>query len=163
MRTVPLAALALTGLLAAPALAQPITPQGVPPGADPATGARPGNPIGTGSSLPLGNTASNINGADTRSTIAPNLPSPDLGPNAGPRAFLQAAQHSLAAGRTGEAQQSLEMAQTRLLDRSVPQGMTNNPSGNPAVGAIAQALQALAAGDRQQCMAMIQNAMSVVR
>jgi hypothetical protein len=29
-------------------------------------------------------------------------------------------------------QQSLEMAQTRLLDRSVPMGQTNNPSDNPA-------------------------------
>ncbi len=108
-----------------------MTPQGVPPGANPETGARPGNDIGTGMSLPLGTRASNIDAADTRSQIAPNLPSPQLGPNAGAVDYLRAAQSSLAAGRTGEAQQSLEMAQTRLLDRSVPMGQTNNPNDNP--------------------------------
>ena len=53
-----------------------------PPGADSATGARPGNDVGTGMSLPMGTHASNIDGQDTRSEIAPNLPSPQLGPNA---------------------------------------------------------------------------------
>jgi hypothetical protein len=129
-----------------------------PPGADYATGARPGNDIGTGMSLPMGTHASNINGQDTRSEIAPNLPSPELGPNAGPVDYLRAAQSALAAGQTGEAQQALEQAQTRLLDRSVPYGQTNNPSANPAVQQINQALQALAAGDRGQCMQLIQSA-----
>ena len=46
----------------------PVGPQGVPPGADPATGARPGNDIGTGMSMPMGNTASNIN--PTRHALA---------------------------------------------------------------------------------------------
>jgi hypothetical protein len=129
-----------------------------PPGANPYTGARPGNEVGTGMSLPVGNSASNIDSRDTRSEIAPNLPSPDVGPNATPVDYLRAAQSALSAGRTGEAQQALEQAQTRLLDRSVSYGATNNPSDNPAVAQITQALHALAAGDSAQCMQLVQAA-----
>jgi hypothetical protein len=128
----------------------------MPPGTAQDTGARPGNVIGTGMSMPLSNRASNIDTQDQYyGRVAPNLPSPPLGDNAPPVDYLRAAQASLAAGRTGEAQQSLEMAQTRLLDRSVPYGQVNTPDGNPAVGQISQALQALAAGDRARCMQLI--------
>ena len=109
------------------AVAQPM-PQGAPPGADPATGTRPGDEIGTGASGPFSNNASNIGPQDTTSTIAPNLPAPDVGPNAPPRAFLVAARSALLAGRTGEAQQALEMAVTRTLDRSVPLFQTGVPA-----------------------------------
>ncbi len=44
--------------------------QGVPPGANPQTGARPGNEIGTGQSLPRSNNAGNIGPQDTQSSIA---------------------------------------------------------------------------------------------
>jgi len=127
-----------------------------PPGASAYSGARPGNEVGTGMSLPMGSSASNINGQDTRSQIAPNLPSPDVGPNASPVVYLRAAQAALTAGRTGEAQQALEQAQTRLLDRSVAYGETGSPSANPAVHQITQALQALGAGDPARCMQLIQ-------
>lgn len=165
MRSLTLSMTVLAGLAGAPAFAQtaiPVTPQGVPPGANPATGARPGNEIGTGMSMPMSNKASNIDQADTRSTIAPNLPSPPVGDNANAADYLRAAQSALRAGRTGEAQQSLEMAQTRLLDRSTPQFQTGNPSNNPAVGQISHALKALAAGDRAQCMQLIQAAIPMV-
>ena len=76
----------------------------------PSAGARPGNEIGTGSSLPLSDRASNIGPGDTRSSIAPNLPAPPLGEDAPVQAYLQAARSALIAGRTGEAQQALEMA-----------------------------------------------------
>lgn len=159
-----IAAAALTAALtAAPAFAQsgyaPAYPPGsyAPPSSD--TGARSGNVVGTGMSLPRSSQASNIDRMDTHSTIAPNLPAPSLGPNASPADYLRAAQNSLAAGRSGEAQQSLEMAQTRLLDRSVPYGQTNAPSENPAVRDISQALRALAAGDRSGAMQMIQSAL----
>ena len=85
MRQFTLPCALLFGLASGAALAQPATPvgpEGVPPGANPATGARPGNDIGTGMSLPMGNTASNINPTDTRSQIAPNLPSPAIGDGA---------------------------------------------------------------------------------
>ena len=166
MRQFTLPCALLLGLASSAALAQPATPvgpQGVPPGADPATGARPGNVVGTGMSMPMGSTASNINPTDTRSQIAPNLPSPVVGDNASAPDYLAAARNALAAGRTGEAQQSLEMAETRLLDRSTPLFQTNTPSANPAVSQISQALQALAAGDRARCMSLIDAAMPNAR
>ena len=160
MRSLALSFTLLAGLAGTPVLAQtPITPSpGVPPGVNPDTGARPGNVVGTGMSLPLGTNASNIDQSDTRSQIAPNLPSPVIGPEASPADYLRAAQQSLAAGRTGEAQQSLEMAETRLLDRSVPMGQSGVPAQNPVIGQINQALRALAAGDRAQTMQLIQAA-----
>lgn len=97
--------------------------------------------------------------ANTRSTVVPNLPGPALGDDASPQDFLRAAEGALAAGRTREAQQSLEMAQTRMLDRSVPYGKTNNPSANPGVERVSQALRALGAGDRAGCMSAIQAAL----
>jgi hypothetical protein len=157
MRSLALSFTVLAGLAGAPVLAQ-TTVMGVPRGADPATGARPGNEVGTGMSMPMGTRASNIDQSNTRSMIAPNLPSPTVGANANAVDYLHAAQSALQANRTGEAQQSLEMAQTRLLDRSVPMGQTNNPSDNPAVTQVSQALKALAAGDRAQTMQMIQSA-----
>ena len=161
MRSLALSMTVVAGLAGAPAIAQTVstlTPQGVPAGANPDTGARPGNEIGTGMSLPLGTRASNIDQRDTHSSIAPNLPSPRVGENANAVDYLRAAQSALQGGRTGEAQQSLEMAQTRLLDRSVVMGQTNNPSENPAVSQISQALKALAHNDRAQTMQLIQSA-----
>jgi len=133
--------------------------QGVPPGVNPDTGARPGNEIGTGQSLPLGNNSSNIGPQDTQSAIAPNLPSPDVGENAPPRKYLEAARTALLLGHTGEAQQALEMAETRALDRSVPLFQTNTPSKNPLVDKINQALQALGAGDRSRSVQLIEAAL----
>lgn len=165
MRSLGLSLIAALGLMATTAVAQnylpgnypppPVTQPGTPPGTNPATGARPGNVIGTGSSLPRSNRASNITPSDTRSSVAPNLPSPPIGENASPRAYLIAARGALAAGRTGEAQQSLEMAQTRLLDRSVPLFQTNTPARDPAVDQISAALQALGSGDRARAMQII--------
>lgn len=178
-RTLAISSFLAAGLAAGAALAQggyappypPVNPpasanssavqsQSMPPIAAPATstGARAGNEVGTGMSEPRSSRASNINTMDTRSTIAPNLPSPSLGPGASAADYLRAAQSSLAAGRTGEAQQALEMAQTRLLDRSVAYGQTNEPDSNPAVRQISDALQALAANDRMRASRIIQDA-----
>ena len=136
----------------------PPPPSAPPPAYSDTNGGRPGNVVGTGMSLPRGTRASNIDQDNTRSLIAPNLPSPTVGPDASPAELLRAAQNSLSAGRTGETQQALEMAQTRLLDRSVAQGQTLAQSRNPAVAQISQALRALAAGDRAQTMQLIQAA-----
>jgi hypothetical protein len=161
-----LAAIALASLCgvpaSVPAMAQSgtLTPQGVPPGTNVETGARPGNQIGTGMSMPMSTRASNLGPADTRSPVAPNLPAPPLGENSPPSAYLRAAQGALSAGRTGEAQQALEMAQTRMLDRSVPMGQTNRPSDNPVVGQISQALRALSVGDRATAAQMTQTALN---
>ena len=92
------------------------------------------------------------------STIVPPLPAPALDDNASVEDFLRAAEHALAADRIGEAQESMERAQTRLLDRSVPLYQTDVPSAQPAVKLISQGLQALAAGDRETCLRMIKAA-----
>jgi hypothetical protein len=109
---------------------------------------------------PTSTKASNIDASDTTSTIAPALPSPDLGPGAPPVAFLHAARTALATGRTGEAQQALEMAETRLLDRSTPLFQTNNPSRSPLIQQIGDARRALGSGDRAQSMQLLDKAIA---
>jgi hypothetical protein len=127
-------------LLAAPlAMAQttPTTPD-VAPG-----GARPGNEIGTRSSLPLSPNASNITPSDTTSTIAPTPPEPAVGPDAGVSALLASANQSIASGQTGTADEALEQAETQILQRSVPQIQTDYTNNDPVVVQIGQARQAL--------------------
>jgi hypothetical protein len=142
------------------ARAQTLPPQALPPGVNPETGARPGNEIGTGASLPLSDTAGGIASQNPTSDIAPNLPSPPIGEDATPHDYLKAARSALLVGRTGEAQQALEMAETRALDRSVPLFKTGDPSQDPLVGQIQQALQALGAGDRAKCVQIIEAALA---
>lgn len=132
----------------------------VPSGADPATGARPGHQIGVGDSLPRSGKGSNIVPADTRSNIAPTLPMATVGDDAASRDYLKAARASLVAGRTGQAQQSLEMAETRVLDRSVRQGETDTPSHSQLVSRIREARHALGGGDRTQAIQLIDLALA---
>jgi len=94
--------------------------------------------------------------------VRPGLPLPALPENSPPSAYLRAAQGALATGRTGEAQEALEQAQPRLLDRSVPLGHTDEPSSNPAISQIGQALQALHAQDRATCMHWVETALGTV-
>ncbi len=110
---------------------------------------------------PTSTHASNIDAQDTTSPIAPALPSPDLGPGASPVQFLHAARSALATGRTGEAQQAMEMAETRLLDRSTPLFQTNDPSRNPLIKQIGEARRALGSGDRAQSMQLLDSALSL--
>jgi len=120
------------------------------------TGARPGNEIGTGQSLPRSDTAGNINAATTSSELAPNLPSPqadDIG------ALLAEARADLAAGRTGAAQEALERAETRALDRSIPVGTERVPAQSPLVEASSQARAAIASGDIRGAIAIIDRAL----
>jgi hypothetical protein len=154
MRYVNIATAALLGMTSLSALAQ------VPAGADPATGARPGHQIGVGDSLPRSGKASNIVPADTRSNIAPTLPMATVGDDAASRDYLKAARASLVAGRTGQAQQSLEMAETRVLDRSVRQGETDTPSHSQLVSRIREARHALGGGDRTQAIQLIDLALA---
>ena len=73
-RLIPL--LAIAASVAVPAFAQPsspIPPGWTPPGADPATGARPGNHIGTGMSLPTSDKAGNITHPRTLKAAEPRF------------------------------------------------------------------------------------------
>jgi hypothetical protein len=154
MRYVNFATAALLALIALQALAQ------APSGANPSTGARPGHDPGTGESLPASNKASNIGPADTRSTIAPTLPSPAIGEAATTQDYLKAARAALVGGHTGQAQQSLEMAETRALDRSVAPGQTTAPSDSQLVSRIRDARHALGSGDRTHAIQLIDLALS---
>lgn len=154
MRSLMFASATLLGMSAAIALAQ------APVGLDPATGARPGHEPGVGVSLPLSKNASNITSNDTRSIIAPTLPPSSAGPNATPEDYLRAARASLVAGQTGATQQSLEMAETRALDRAVPIGQTDEPGTNKLVAEIRNARDALAAGDSQHAIQLIDMALA---
>ena len=136
-----------------------ITPVGAQ--IDPRTGARPGHMPGVGISWPLSQEASNTGAGDVRSPIAPTLPNPDVGENATPQQLLAAARSALGTGRTGQAQEALERAQTRLLDRDTPLFQTNVPSNHPAVSHITTALRALGAGDRTTAMLAIEAALPV--
>jgi hypothetical protein len=150
-KTLLLTAAALGVALAAPAFAQ----------TNPVTGARPGNIPGTNNSLPLGNNASNIGSTDTHSDIAPRLPTPPVADNASPQQYLVAAKRALEAHRTGEAQQALEMAETRALDRSTAPSAANMPDDSPLVGQITKALNALARQDYRGASQMIDGAMQM--
>lgn len=146
----------LAGLFAAgQALAQ--TP--LPAGNDPVTGARPGNVVGTGNSLPMSNNASNITPTDARSAIAPRLPSPNLNDSSSPRDFLVAARSALAANRTGEAQEALERAESRALAGNVLASRADAPSQQPIVQTIATARMALARGDKTGAIQAIDQAL----
>jgi hypothetical protein len=126
----------------APALTAPGLPSPSPPGPESPGLSAPGTPA-----------------AEQPATVpAPGLPAPPLGENASAQDFLRAAESALVAGRNGEAQEALEMAQTRLLDRSVPLFQTHTPSPNPVVTQIAEALLALRGGDRMRTLLLIQAA-----
>ena len=142
-------------------LAQPVLAQSAPPvPAQDDTGARPGNDIGTGMSLPLSNNASNIGADDTQSDIAPRLPVPEAGDDAAPAAYLRSARAALLGGRTGEAQEALERAESRLLDRDVDPRRANIAIQDPMVQDVSRAREALAAGDRAMTLQFIEAALT---
>jgi hypothetical protein len=92
-------------------------------------------------------TASNIIPSDTHSVIAPHLPVPRLAPGAGPPQFLRVADYGLQTGRTGLAQEAMERAETRLLDRVIIAPDPVQPDTSPPVVTIAEGRQALGQGD----------------
>lgn len=94
--------------------------------------------------VPIGRPASNIEPSDTRSVVAPALPVPPVPSGSTPREFLQAAREAVLRGRSGEAQEALERAETRVLDRSVSVSMGTVPDSDRIVLDIAVARRALA-------------------
>jgi hypothetical protein len=113
--------------------------------------------MGTKHSLPRGNAASNINESDVHSRIAPNLPTPRVGDEASASSYLQNARDALVRGRTGEAQEALERAQTRLME---DRQMNNGQADNDAIQRISDARQALASHDRAHAEELIDSAMN---
>lgn len=109
------------------------------------------------SSSPMSGKTSNIAGSNIRSSTAPRLPTPGADD---PDRLLMAAQNTLSRGRTGEAQEALERAETRLLDRSTLASDAGTPISGPRIDAIRQALSSLGSGDRAGAKAAITTAMS---
>lgn len=95
-----------------------------------------------------------------RSTIAPRLPEPPVPRNDPPQAFLGAARSAVDRGQAGEAQEALERAETRLLDRAVGMNSAQEPDDRRAVLDIGVARQALAAGDRAGTLRAIDDALA---
>ncbi len=138
--------------------AQGLQPQAVQ--AEPA--ARPDHTPGVGQSLPLSNNSSNNVATDTHTTIAPTLPAASVGNDGTARAYLQEARdHLVATGRTGQAQQALEMAETRTLDRVIPPGEATGPSQSEMVGLISAARSALGNSDIAQTIRLIDQALKI--
>jgi hypothetical protein len=107
-----------------------------------AEGARPGHSPGEGVSEPMSTRASNIGGPGPHSEIAPRLPTPPVGENATPESYVSAAQQALRRNRTGEAQEALERAETRVLElHQADQGRI------PMMDTLEQARQALGRHD----------------
>ena len=109
---------------------------------------------------PITRPASNITPYDARSVIAPALPVPPVPSGNPPRAFLFAARVAVQRGHTGEAQEALERAETRLLDGSTPAAVGAIPDRRQAVYAVSAARNALATGDRPAALAAIDNALA---
>jgi hypothetical protein len=135
---------------AAQALAQTLPPP-----------ARPGHVPGVGESLPLSSKASNINSSDTTAGVAPTLPATGLGDDRTPQAYLREARSDLVAkGRTGQAQQAMEMAETRALDRSVVATQVSEPDGSRLVQQIHDARMALGHSDTASAIRLIDLALA---
>ena len=96
---------------------------------------------------PFSTHASNIVPGDTRSVIAPRLPAPAVEDDASPERLLSAAVDALQKARTGLAQEALERAETRLLDRATNPSAANQPDNSARIEEITQALRALGHGD----------------
>ena len=109
---------------------------------------------------PTDRPASNITPFDARSVIAPALPVPPVPSGDPPRAFLFAARDAVERGLTGEAQEALERAETRLLDGTLPAAASATPDRQQAVLAIGAARDALARRDRQAAVVAIDGALA---
>ena len=105
---------------------------------------------------------SNITQADTRSAIAPALPSPAIPSADPPRTFLYAARRAVEAGRTGEAQEALERAETRLLDRVEPAPASARAYNQQVVADIVSARRSLAARNRPAAVVAIDDALTAI-
>ena len=118
----------------------------------------------TGAALaqPIDRPASNITPFDAHSVIAPALPAPPVPSADPPSVFLVAARDAVRAGRTGEAQEALERAETRLLDRTLPSPVAPLADNRQAVLAMVVARRALAVHDRQGAIAAIDDALAAV-
>ena len=136
MRYLNLATIALLGMTTVSVLAQ------TPSGTDPTTGARPGHEPGIGYSLPL---------SPCPLVIAEDATTQD---------YLRAARASLVAGSACQAQQSLAMAETRALNRSVEPNQASVPDDSQLVSRIQDARRVLGNGNNTQAIRLVDLALA---
>ena len=110
---------------------------------------------GVGNSLPLSNCEKIIEAANARSDGATNI-----GEDATANDYLRSARASLVSGLTCQAQQSLDMAETRALDRSVVQSQKGVPDDGQLVSRIRDVRHALDAGDNAHAIQLVDLALS---
>jgi hypothetical protein len=115
----------------------------------------------TGGNEPLSNMPTNTGPNNTHTVWSPRLPTPAAGEDAPPAAFIKSAQAAIAAGRLGEAQEAIERAESRALDRSVRPSRAGLPSGQALVKLLAQARQLLGNGDRGGAMQTLNQAVAL--
>jgi hypothetical protein len=136
---------------------RPITPFGLALSGSLLAAVAPGS---ASQAQPITRPASNITRYDARSVIAPALPVPPVPSGDPPRSFLFAARDAVEKGHTGEAQEALERAETRLLDGSTPATVGAIPDRRQAVYAVSAARNVLATGDRPAALAAIDSALA---
>jgi hypothetical protein len=112
-------------------------------------------PFAACAAVPVSDKATNITSENTRSTIVPALPGPPVDDNARPIDYLKAAHEALTHGRTGEAQEALERAEARVLDRAVPLLQTSRQIDDPLVTQIRAARLALGSNDPTRAAQLI--------
>ena len=141
-----LLSIGVLALTAGPALAQS-GPMGPGPN-DVVTG-----PPGLRGSVPLVHHPANLR-PEPGQRIAAALPQPNLGPNAPASAYLRAARHALATNQLGLAQASLAQAETVLMNNP---NNVRHPLQNPAVQNVQTALNAMAHGNYERTMGIVQH------
>ncbi len=109
---------------------------------------------------PVSSQASHTPGSMPSSTIAPRLPEPMGGDAGSPEHYLHEADRALEMHKTGLAQQALEMAETRMLDRSTLASQASTPDGDPEVHALRQAREALGRRDLRAAHEAIREALN---
>ena len=109
---------------------------------------------------PISGQASHTPGSTPGSTIAPRLPDPAGGDGGSPEQYLHEADRALVMHKTGLAQQALEMAETRLLDRSTLASQASTPDDDPEVQALRRARRALGQRDVHAAQAAIREALN---
>lgn len=140
-----------------------ITPPG--PGAAPAEQptARTGEatqapPAAPAESVPHPRAASR-SGAGQSDVLAP-LPSADLRPDGTAMQYLHSARDALDRHQRGEAEEALERAETRMLDRSTTPTSADHPDAAPPIQQIGDARRALSRGDTARAEQLISQVIS---
>lgn len=95
----------------------------------------------------------------SRASIVSPLPLPPVAPNASPATFLREARRAVEGNRLAAAQEALERAEARLLDRSVAPAAAGVPNRQVAVLNVGVARRSLAVRDRVSALRAIDDAL----